>query len=87
MTSQIASRGTTLDLEQCVENIGNRYSMIAIAAARAREIRIKNKHSNRREFVFTELTSLLEIQNGTIGPTYLIDKIAERDKQLAATGK
>ena len=64
------SRGTTIDTEKCVENIGNRFDMVLVAAARAREIRRKNRHSDRREHVFAEVTSLLEIQQGKIGQGY-----------------
>ena len=64
------SRGTTIDTEKCVENIGNRFDMVLVAAARAREIRRKNRASERREHVFAEVTSLLEIQQGKIGQGY-----------------
>lgn len=85
MNSVTLSRGPDIDTDKCVSNIGSRYDMVIIAAARAREIRIKNQNSNRREHVFSEVTALLEIQNGEIGPDYLRNKIAEQHKKKAAT--
>lgn len=78
------SRGPEIDTEKCVTNIGSRYDMVIIAAARAREIRRLNQHSDKREHVFSEVTALLEIQDGTTGPSYLRDKFAEQVKRNAA---
>jgi DNA-directed RNA polymerase omega subunit len=81
------SRGTDIDTDQCVNNIGNRYDMVIIAAARARELRLLNRNSTKREHIFSEVTALLEIQNGDIGPNYIRDKIAaQAKKQLATKG-
>jgi DNA-directed RNA polymerase subunit K/omega len=66
------SRGTQLDNEQCVENVGgNRFDMVLIAAARSKEIKRKNMASERRDHIFPGVTALLEIQNGEIGREYL----------------
>ena len=66
------SRGTSINTEQCVENVGtNRFDLVLIAAERAREIKRQNKESEKREHIFPNVTALLEIQNGEIGREYL----------------
>jgi DNA-directed RNA polymerase omega subunit len=77
------SRGPEIDTEQCVLNIGSRYDMVIIAAARAREIRRLNRNSIKREHVFSEVTALLEIQDGTIDRDYIRNKLAEQAKRNA----
>jgi DNA-directed RNA polymerase subunit K/omega len=62
------SRGTTINTEQCVENVGgNRFNLVIIASARAREIAGNNRHSTRIEHLHTPVTALLEVQNGELG--------------------
>ena len=62
------SRGTTIDTEKCVENVGgNRFNLVVIAAARARELSQLNRHSDRIEHLHTPVTALLEVQNGELG--------------------
>jgi DNA-directed RNA polymerase omega subunit len=66
------SRGPDIDTDKCLEVSGtDRFSMVLIAAARAREIKRKNMHSVRREHIFPTVTALLEIQEGKIGKEYL----------------
>ena len=66
------SRGPDIDTDKCLEASGtDRFSMVLIAAARAREIKRKNMHSVRREHIFPTVTALLEIQEGKIGKEYL----------------
>ena len=66
------SRGTLINTEQCVTNIGeNRFNLVLIAAARSREIRRQHKDSESREHIFANVTALLEIQEGKIGKEYL----------------
>jgi DNA-directed RNA polymerase subunit K/omega len=61
------SRGPSLDLEKCVENMGNsRFMMIIIAAARVREIAAKNKHSTRLEHRHPVITALKEVESGEL---------------------
>ena len=60
------SRGTTIDTEKCVENIGNRFQLIIIASMRAREIAQGNRHSMRHEHWHTPVTALLEVQRGEL---------------------
>lgn len=76
MKTLTLSRGPDIDTEQCVKNIGSRYDMVIIAAARAREIRRNNRASERRDHVFTVVTALQEIQDGKLGKDYFADKIA-----------
>ena len=66
------SRGTSVDNELCVSNVGsNRFNMVLIATVRAREIKRRNMNSEHREHIFPIVTALLEIQEGKIGEEYL----------------
>jgi DNA-directed RNA polymerase omega subunit len=65
------SRGTQVDTTACVDKIGNRFDMILVAAARAREITRLNRNSTRFEHTHSPVTALLEIQEGKIGREYL----------------
>jgi DNA-directed RNA polymerase omega subunit len=66
------SRGPNLNLDKCVENAGgNRFELVLIATARAREIRRQHSTSDKREHVHSAITALLEIQAGKIGREYL----------------
>ena len=72
MIPKSVSRGTLLDNEQCVENVGgNRFNLVLIAAERSREIKRQNKDSDKREHVYSAITALAEIQQGKIGEDYL----------------
>lgn len=64
------SRGPQVDTEKCIKNVdNNRFNLILIVAARARELARQNRangtHTN--EIV----PSLLEVQSGKIGVEYL----------------
>jgi DNA-directed RNA polymerase subunit K/omega len=62
------SRGTTIDTEKCVKNVGgNRFNLVIIASARAREISENNRHSDKFYHLHTPVTALLEVQNGELG--------------------
>jgi DNA-directed RNA polymerase omega subunit len=66
------SRGPAIDTNQCVEMVGgNRFNLVLIAAARAREIKRQHRESEKREHVHSNLTALLEIQEGKVGADYL----------------
>jgi DNA-directed RNA polymerase omega subunit len=66
------SRGTGIDTEKCVENAGgNRFNLVLIAAARAREINRHNRESDKREHVHSSITALEDIQAGKVGIEYL----------------
>jgi DNA-directed RNA polymerase subunit K/omega len=59
------SRHPQLDMEKCVElSGGDRFAMVIAASARARELRQKNRHSERVEHLHSPITALLEIQTG-----------------------
>jgi DNA-directed RNA polymerase omega subunit len=69
---QYVSRGTFIDTQKCVENVGgNRFNLVIIAANRARELARNNKHSLKHEHVHTTVTALLEVQEGKIGKDYI----------------
>jgi DNA-directed RNA polymerase omega subunit len=65
------SRGPKIDTESCVENIGNRFNLVLVAATRAREIKRSHSTSDKREHIHSNVTALLEIQEGKIGKEYL----------------
>ena len=66
------SRGPNVDTELCVANGGgNRFNLVIMASARAREIRRQHKESHAREHVFPIVTSLLEFQSGKYDKEYL----------------
>lgn len=65
------SRCTEVDIERCVNNIGNRFDMILIATARSREIKRRHQSSERPEHLRSNITALLDIQNGETGRDYL----------------
>lgn len=53
--------------EDAVNKIGNRYDLVLVATARAREIK-KEKHGSARSSI---LTALEEIEDGKVGREYL----------------
>jgi DNA-directed RNA polymerase omega subunit len=66
------SRGTDIDTEQCVENVGgNRFNLVIIAAARSRELSRKHKHAELTTQINAPVTALLDIQEGRVGKEYL----------------
>lgn len=70
------SRGPQIDTEKCVENVGmGRFDLVLIAAARAREIKRQHKDSDKREHVHSNVTALLEIQEGKIDPIEYLRKV------------
>ena len=71
MKNKPASRGVDIYNDICVDKIGNRFNLVLIAAARAREISKKNKDENNLTYISPGVTALLEIQNGKVGKEYL----------------
>jgi DNA-directed RNA polymerase subunit omega len=65
------SRGTTIDTEKCVENIGNRFDLVIAASARSREISRRNRASNQLQHRHPIVSALLDIQEGRVGREYL----------------
>ena len=53
--------------EEAANKIGNRYDLILVATARAREIK-KEKHGSARSSIFAALE---EIEDGKVGREYL----------------
>ena len=64
--NQKDSRGTSIDLEKCIEQSGNRYKLVIEAAALARDIKRKNRHSPYREHRFPQVTALKLIEEGKV---------------------
>ena len=68
MKSSIATNA--VDTDKCVENIGNRFELILVAAIRARELR-----RGHRKMVDTKngfiVSALQEIEAGFVGRDYL----------------
>lgn len=61
------SRGPLIDTQACVASVGgNKYDLVLIAAARAKEIKTRNKTSSG-----SAVDALLEIQNDFVGREYL----------------
>jgi DNA-directed RNA polymerase subunit K/omega len=78
--AQYISRGTEIDTTKCIENVGgNRFNLVLIASARAREISQQNRHSEKVEHLHTPVTALLEIQNGELGYNEGIRKVRFKD--------
>lgn len=67
------SRGSQIDTNKCVENVENKFDLVLIAAARAREIKRQHRENPNASFgqIHTGVTALLEIQEGKIGREYL----------------
>jgi len=84
------SRVSQLDNDKIVEmSGGNRFNLVIMAAARSREIRRQNKDSQKFEHIHSNVTALLEFQNGTYGADY-INKIkfdTPRDRMLDRQAK
>jgi len=69
---QYISRGTLIDTEKCVElSGGNRFNLVIMAAARSRELRRQHASSQKFEDVHTNVTALLEFQNGKTDGSYM----------------
>jgi DNA-directed RNA polymerase omega subunit len=66
------SRSLELDLEKCLENAGgNRFDLVIMASARAREIKRNNTHSDKHEHLHTPMTALKEFQEGKLNKDYI----------------
>jgi DNA-directed RNA polymerase omega subunit len=66
------SRTPLLDNDLCVSNVGkSRYDLVLIAAQRSKEIQRRHKESSKVEHIHSNVSALLEIQEGKIGREYL----------------
>ena len=69
---KVDSRVSQLDNDKIVElSGGNRFNLVIMAAARSREIRRQNRDSMKHEHIHSNVTALLEFQNGTYDKTYM----------------
>ena len=66
------SRGPQIDIEKCVANAGeNRFNLVIMAAARARELARRHKNSGSAEMTYPSITALLEFQEGKYGADFI----------------
>jgi len=65
------SRGPDLDINECAENVGGRFNLVLIGAARARELIQEQRKTEDRSYLQPVVTALKEIQAGDIGREYL----------------
>lgn len=65
------SRGTQINTDMCVDNVENRFDLVLIASARARELLYRHKRAGNPNQLYAPVTALLEIQNKKIGREYL----------------
>jgi hypothetical protein len=73
MKARIASRGSEVDMEQCVAQAGDdRYALVLMGAQRLRELRRIHREDTGR--YVTCVDALLEIQAGQVS---LVDYLAK----------
>lgn len=66
--TKILSRGPQLDTELCVRNAGgNKFNLIIMAAARAREMARQHRNSGSTEHFSAAVSALLEYNNKPVG--------------------
>jgi DNA-directed RNA polymerase omega subunit len=71
MNDKTISRTGLLDNDKIVENIGNRFTMVIIAAQRARELARQHRYKDDGVHFNAPITALLEMQNGEVGLEYI----------------
>jgi len=72
MKKVILSRGPNIDFDICLKNLdSNRFNMVLIGAARAREIVKKNRANGKIEHECTPVSALRDIQVGLVKTDYL----------------
>ena len=72
MKNKSLSRGPEIDTEKCVENIGgNRFDLVLIASARARELSRRHKAAELQTQMNAPVAALLDVQSGAVGRDYL----------------
>jgi DNA-directed RNA polymerase subunit K/omega len=66
------SRGTEIDFDKCVNQMGgNRFNLVLAAAARSREINKRNKANGKIEHECAPVSALLDVECKLVGPEYL----------------
>ena len=72
MLKKKLGRGPDIDTEKCVELVGgNRFNLVLIAAARAKEIGRKHREDERQDYPNSMVSALLDVQSGVVGAEYL----------------
>jgi DNA-directed RNA polymerase omega subunit len=71
MNAKTLSRTPELDNDKIVEQIGNRFTMVVIAAQRARELARQHRHKDDGIHFNAPIAALLEIQGGEVGLEYI----------------
>jgi DNA-directed RNA polymerase omega subunit len=72
MKVKTLSRGPAIDTEKCVEKVGgNRFDLVLIAAARARELSQRHRSAEMTTQMNAPVGALLDIQEGRVGREYL----------------
>ena len=72
MKNKSLSRGPEIDTEKCVENVGgNRFDLVLIASARARELSRRHKAAELQTQINAPVGALLDVQSGAVGREYL----------------
>lgn len=56
--------------QDAAEKVGNRYDLILIASARARELKKQKPHPSAKSQI---LTAMAEIEDGKIGREYILE--------------
>ena len=65
------SRTPEVDIEKCVELIGDRNLMVVIASYRAKELQRAAKYRGDQVYRSATVDALLDIQNGVIDIEYI----------------
>jgi len=72
MKNKSPSRGPEIDTQKCVENVGgNRFDLVLIASARARELGRRHKAAELQTQMNAPVGALLDVQSGAVGREYL----------------
>jgi len=71
MKTLTSSRGTQLDNDKCVGQVENRYDLVLVASARARELMRKHKADENPTQLNAMVSALLDVQSGLAGREYL----------------
>jgi DNA-directed RNA polymerase subunit K/omega len=72
------SRGSQIDLEQCVTNAGTRYDLVIAASQRLRELKRQARETGA---YVTPVDALLEMQQGRINMPQYLAKVKGREKK------
>jgi len=72
------SRGSQIDLEQCVAAAGTRYDLVIAASQRLRELKRQARETGA---YVTPVDALLEMQQGRINMPQYLAKVKGREKK------